>query len=265
MRVEIAADGGRHSIHCRELGSGRAPLLHLHGGWGYEIYPLDPCVAELAPRYRILIPDRIGYGGSGRLERAMPLDFHRRAAEETLALMDALGIERAVLWGHSDGACTAVWMGLEAPERCVAVVLEALHFDRAKPRSKGFFQTMVKQPRAFGPKVAAMLATEHGETYWEDLLRYEGAVWLAIRETPHAYADLFDGRLGELTPPVLILHGAQDPRTEPGEIEAVRKALPGATARVIEVGGHCPHSEPAASGEATAALVGFLDGLELRL
>jgi pimeloyl-ACP methyl ester carboxylesterase len=45
----------------------------------------------------------------------MPLDFHRRAAAETILFLDALGIERAVLWGHSDGAVISAMTGLAAP------------------------------------------------------------------------------------------------------------------------------------------------------
>ena len=262
MRVQIQLEGATRSIHCRELGRGQLPLLHLHGGWGYEIYPLDRCLSALEERYRVLVPDRVGYGGSGRLAGPMPLDFHRRAADETLAVMDALGLDSAFLWGHSDGACTAAWMGLLAPERCRGIVLESIHFDRAKPSSVEFFRTMAREPREFGERVARVLAAEHGDDYWQELLRHEGRVWCEIRATPHPHGDLYDGRLGELAPPVLVLHGARDPRTEPDELHQVRAALPGATACVVEAGGHCPHSESSAWREATAAVVGFLDDVQ---
>ena len=62
-------------IHYRDAGAGTgAPLVILHGGWGYEIYPFDRQIAALAPSHRIVIPDRTGYGGSGRLER-QEIDF----------------------------------------------------------------------------------------------------------------------------------------------------------------------------------------------
>src|SRR6185436_16540878 len=97
----LAPDMSPVRIHYRQSGAGR-PIVILHGGWGYDIYPFDRQVDALSPAHRIVIPDRTGYGGSGRLAR-QETDFHRRAAEETFAVAAALGLERPVLWGHSDG------------------------------------------------------------------------------------------------------------------------------------------------------------------
>ena len=125
----------RVTIHYREFGRGR-PLVILHGGWGYEIYPFVRQIVELESRFHILIPDRSGYGHSTQVTGEMPLDFHRWAAFETFSFLDALGIESAILWGHSDGAVIAAMMGLIAPERCASMVLEAFHFLRRKPGSR---------------------------------------------------------------------------------------------------------------------------------
>src|SRR6267142_278721 len=53
------------SIHYREQGAG-LPILFLHGGWGYEMYPLDRQIEVLSATRRIIIPDRSGYGRSPR-------------------------------------------------------------------------------------------------------------------------------------------------------------------------------------------------------
>ena len=123
-------------IHYREAGAGR-PLVILHGGWGYEIYPFDRQIAALATGHRIVIPDRTGYGGSARLDR-QATDFHHCAAAETFAVIEALGLERPVVWGHSDGAVIALLMGRAAPERLSGVVAEATHYYRNKPASRDF-------------------------------------------------------------------------------------------------------------------------------
>ena len=256
--VRIELEGHDVAIYCRDLGSGEVPLIHLHGGWGYAIYPFDRQVEALGERFRILIPDRAGYGRSGRRQTGFPLDFHQRAARETLGVMDALGLERAMLWGHSDGACIAVWMGLEAPERCEAMVLEAFHSRRVKPRSREFFETMVTDPLSFGERVCAVLAAEHGDDYWRELLGYSGAVWLAIGESDDPDTDLYDGRLAELSRPVLVLHGAEDPRTESSEIESAVGQMPAAELRLIEEGRHCPHAESRVWDGATAVASEFL-------
>jgi len=132
-------------IHCREHGSGR-PLVFLHGGWGYGVYPIDRQIEAFQKELRIIAPDRSGYGRSTLVTNEMPLDFHRRAAEETLAVLNALGIERATFWGHSDGAVIAAMIGLKAPERCEQLILEAFHYFRKKPSSRGFFERFSAHP-----------------------------------------------------------------------------------------------------------------------
>jgi pimeloyl-ACP methyl ester carboxylesterase len=232
------------------------PLLVLHGGWGYEFYPFDAQIAELAER-RIVIPDRTGYGKSHRLP-VLPLGFHRAAAAEHLATLDALGIERCAIWGHSDGAVIAAIMALHWPERITAIILEAIHLDRRKPRSRAFFEMMLGNPDGFGPRVAARLAADHGEDYWRTVLNAGGRAWLDI--AAHPDDDFYEHRLADIAPPVLVLHGADDPRTEPGELDRVRRELPSAAIHMIAGAGHSPHSERAASAEATRVAASFLRG-----
>jgi pimeloyl-ACP methyl ester carboxylesterase len=245
-------------IHYRDTGTG-SPLVFLHGGWGYEIYPFDKQIAALGDRFRILIPDRTGYGRSRRIDH-VPSDFHQRAASETLRLLDALHLERPVLWGHSDGAVIAAMIGLAEPERIKAVIFEAFHFYRSKPGSRAFFETMAGDPALLGERVGTTLARDHGEDYWRKLIVMNGAAWLKIAdESTHPNEDLYDGKLAELRVPSLFLHGSRDPRTEPGEMEAVREQLPGARIEIIEGGAHSPHSESAAYGECNRIAREFLD------
>ena len=242
-------------IHVREAGAG-PPLVFLHGGWGYEIYPFDRQLDAFGDR-RVVIPDRTGYGRSPRITD-LPVDFHRRAAAETSRVLDALGIERAALWGHSDGAVIAVWMGLAEPDRFTAVILEAVHFYRVKPRSREFFETAVRDPDSLGDRVCRVLERDHGSD-WRTLIRLGGTAWLALADTaPRPDADLYDGRLGELAPRATFVHGAEDPRTEPGELDAVRRALPDAVFAVIPGAGHSPHSERGVFEECNSAVRAFL-------
>jgi pimeloyl-ACP methyl ester carboxylesterase len=247
-------------VHYRDIGSG-PPLLLLHGGWGYEIYPFDRQIAALSSTHRIVIPDRTGYGRSGRLS-AQSADFHQRAAAETVAVMDALHLERPLVWGHSDGAVIALLMGLAHPQRIAGLIVEATHLYRSKPSSREFFAAMMASPDALGERVASVLAREHGDG-WRDLIRINGAAWLRIADegtTPDE--DLYGGRLPQLRVPTLIVHGARDPRTEPGELDALGAALPRARVAVIAEGGHSPHSERLVADEVTDAAVRFVSEVE---
>src|SRR5260370_36810084 len=97
------------TIDYREFGRGK-PLVILHGGWGYGLYPFDRQVPEFENQFRMLIPDRSGYGQSTHFDGQMPLDFHPRSALETLPFLDALAIERATLCDHTDRSGIAALM-----------------------------------------------------------------------------------------------------------------------------------------------------------
>ena len=265
-------------VFYREAGAGR-PIVILHGGWGCEIYPFDRQIAALTVHHRFIVPDRTGYGGSGRLVR-QDTDFHHRAAAETCAVIDALGLDRPVVWGHSDGAVIALLMGLADPGRLSGIIVEAAHVFRSKPASREFFDAMMRDPDGLGDRVTGVLACEHGDA-WRDLIRANGDAWLRIANDPSApTADLYGGRLAELSLPTLVIHGARDPRTEPGELDAMREALgrthgsaptAGGVAadprvgparfEILAEGGHSPHSERATADEVTRLVQRFLSEL----
>lgn len=123
------AGGKPVTISYRRGGQGPA-LVFLHGGWGYDFYPID--TATLSSAHTLVIPSRSGYGLSSSLD-LFPPDFHHCAVIETLGVLDALGIEKGVWWGHSDGAVIAAMAAIHTPQRVDAVILEALHYFAAEP------------------------------------------------------------------------------------------------------------------------------------
>ncbi len=242
-------------IHVRETGRGPAAVL-LHGGWGHEAYPFDAATAALAPDHRVLTPDRAGYGRSDPIP-SLPPGFHALMAEETLALLDALGVDRAALWGHSDGAVVAAWAAILRPDRVSALVLEALHFVKAKPGSIDFFENGFSAPERFGPDVLAALERDHGER-WREVCARGARAWLdIIADGLRRGGDLYGGRLCEIRAPTLLLHGRRDPRTEPGELEAAHRALPHSRLELLDAG-HAPHASATAGAQAIALAAAFL-------
>ena len=260
-RSPLAPGRSPVDIHYREWGTGLSSvsLVFLHGGWGYQIYPFDRQIEAFGGRFRIIAPDRSGYGGSSRIEE-LPEDFHQHAATETFAVLDALGIERAVLWGHSDGAVIAAIMGITDPSRLRGLILEATHYDRAKPSSREFFEEIASNPDRLRDRTTEVLSKDHGPDHWRTVVRANGRAWLRISEQSDLpEKDLYDNRLSQLTVPAIFIHGSKDPRTEPGELVAIHRQLPRVPIRVIEDGGHSPHSGSGPADECNALAGEFLE------
>lgn len=254
MRVPL--DAPRGEVDVAVAGDG-PPVVLLHGGWGRGYYPFDLATRALVEAgHRVLAPDRLGFARSSPVDE-VPVDFHVRAARETLAILDALGVDEARLWGHSDGAVIALHLARLAPRRFPALAVEAAHLWRRKPASRRFFETMADAPESFGEKVARRLETEHGAR-WRDILRLHGRAWLRLAdEARDERHDLYDNRLADVRAPALVVHGARDPRTEPGELDALLAALPRATPLVFPEAGHAPHAERATEAQTARRVVSF--------
>ncbi len=112
-------------------GSG-SPVILLHGGlghsgnWGYQV----PALVESS--YRAVVIDSRGHGRSTRDPRPFSYEL---MASDVLAVMDELHLEKAVLVGWSDGACTALLLAAAAPSRVAGVFFFAcnMHPSGLKP------------------------------------------------------------------------------------------------------------------------------------
>jgi pimeloyl-ACP methyl ester carboxylesterase len=253
-------------IVYRDVGGGE-PLVFLHGGWGYGVYPITQQIKAFKNKVRFIIPDRSGYGRSTPVSAPMPIDFHQRAAEETLLVLDKLGIQRAMFWGHSDGAVIAAKIGLTAPERCERLLLEAFHFEPGKLNSRSFFKQFALHPEDVKDKMQNLLIADHGKSddkhkdRWKKVVQRNCRVWLKLAaQSEGPNDDLFDGRLGKLKVPVIFMHGSGDPRTEANEMARVQRALPRAEMRFVETGRHSPHSERKSWKQCNETLCEFLAG-----
>ena len=237
------------------------PLVLLHGGWGYSLNPFDRQLENLRDDFRVICPDRSGYGGSARLSDGdeLPADFHYLAAIETLSVLDNLGIERASFWGHSDGAVISSILGFTAPARVSRLILEAFHLYPMKPHSRQLFETLAYEPESLGVELCDRFAREFGREHWRKLISSHAKAWLELAaQSRGPTEDLYHGRLREITAPTLFIHGEFDPRTEPGELESAASQLAHAEMRIIRGAAHSPHSESASADLSTQIVSEFL-------
>lgn len=112
------------NIAYAEIGpSGGRPVLLLHG-WPYDIHAFGEVAPLLAERgHRVVVPYLRGYGATRFRDPSALINGQQSAlAADALALMGALGIEKALIAGFDWGARTTIAMAALWPECCKAIV-----------------------------------------------------------------------------------------------------------------------------------------------
>jgi pimeloyl-ACP methyl ester carboxylesterase len=239
-------------------------LLHGFGSQTLTWRHLMPALAGAGP---VLAFDRPAFGLT---ERPMPGDWPRganpyTAASQvglTIALMDAYGMDRAVLVGHSAGGSLALEVALAHPERVVGLVLVSPAVVRgggAPAWSRPLLQT--PQMSRVGPLAMRQLGGQPGEDFlraaYADPSRLDpvdvAAYRLALRvnDWDRALWELTKasrepqllGHLGRVDVPVLVLSGAEDTIVPFEQSEQVAARLPRATLALVPDCGHVAHEE----------------------
>jgi pimeloyl-ACP methyl ester carboxylesterase len=117
-------DAGALSVGYAEAGPGDGPAVLLLHGWPYDIHSFVDVVPLLvAAGYRTIVPYVRGFGTTHFLSRDTVRNGQQAAlALDTIALMDALAIDRAILAGFDWGARTADIIAALWPERTTGLV-----------------------------------------------------------------------------------------------------------------------------------------------
>ena len=128
-----AVPGVRHSyhelptgvrLHVAEAGASGAPAIVAAHGWPQHWWMWRGVIPVLAATHRVICPDLRGFGWSGQPADG---DFAKqRLADDVLALLDALGIERAGYMGHDWGGWAGWLLGVRAPERFSRLLLVSI-------------------------------------------------------------------------------------------------------------------------------------------
>ncbi len=267
-------------VHYKLAGQGQPALVLLHG-LGASVFSWREVMVPLSHLGTVIAFDRPGFGLTSR---PMPGDWQGEnpyAAESqarlTVDLLDGLGIQKAILIGHSAGGSIAVLTALRFPQRVEALVLvsPAIYEGGGAP---GWVRPLLSLPqvRRWGPLFVRSIAGRGASllaSAWHDpskiepevlagyakgwqVPNWDRALWeLVLASRP---LDL-ERHLDELHMPVLVLTGDDD-RWVPTE-QSIRLAseLPRAELVVVPDCGHLLQEEaPVAFMGATSAFLAKL-------
>ena len=243
------ANGVTLAFH--EQGPGSAPAVVLLHGWPDSWRSFELVLAALgssSPPVRALAPSLRGFGHSDR-----PADGYRPhdLAADVVAFLDAVGVSRAVLVGHSMGSFVAETVAVEHPDRVRGWCSSAGSSGSAATTAVGEVATLLTDlsdpiDRDFvvefqGSALVRPVPEAFFATLVDEATMAPARVWRSVmdglRTVDHSAA------LAAVTVPSLLIWGAEDGLIPEAERDALVLALPAAEVELYEGVGHSPNWE----------------------
>ncbi|MGW0230384.1 alpha/beta fold hydrolase [Actinopolymorpha singaporensis] len=226
-----SVDVGEVRLAYRVAGDPKSPPLILLHGVGSDGSSWNPVVPGLAREWRVYVPDLRGFGRSdwpGRYSFEL-------MATDLLGFLDALGLDRVVLTGHSMGGVVSYLLALDHPDRVSALVL-------------------VETP----PPLPQRRPEPQRPDGQDGPLGFDWPVRPAIVGQVNRPDPCWWQRLAEITAPTLVVAGGPASPFSQKEIDAMAARLPAGQLVTIAVG-HGVHKE--APEEFVSVVRRFLAGV----
>jgi len=267
------------NVHYKTYGQDGPVFILLHG-FGASLFSWHAVTAPLAEYGTVIAYDRPAFGLTERpmeWEGGSPYSLQSQV-ELVVGLMDALGIEKAILVGNSAGGTISMQTALQYPERVQALILvdPAVYAGGGAP---AWTRPILKTPQMnhIGPLIARQIQArgpEFIELAWHDpskitpeilagyqkplqVENWDKALWyLTVSSQDSGLAE----RVGELTLPTLVITGDDDRIVPTAQSTRLADELPNAILRVIPQSGHVPHEEHPV--EFMQAVIEFLSTLK---
>jgi pimeloyl-ACP methyl ester carboxylesterase len=257
---EFEHDGWR--LAYGDDGSGPAVLL-IHGVL-MDRTMFDAQVEALSNRYRVIRPDLRGHGESEH--RSEPYD-QWDLMEDDVALLDHLGIERAVWGGVSQGGFQSLRAALRHPDRVAGLVLidtQAGPEDETRaPMYEASAQVAVESgwnEDLLGIAASMLIgasATDELRQHWIDRwLAQDTSDALRVIQSVTRRDDITD-RLSEIDAPAIVIHGTEDVAIDMDRARGLADGLGGPMDFLTVEAGHSSTVEQ--PDAVSAAIEGFLE------
>lgn len=227
-------------FHYIDVGKG-VPLLLLGGTLGSAEIDFGPQIEAFRHDWRVIAPDRRGYGKTRPPTRDFPDDFYQREAKDMAALAAALKLPPAIVLGWSEGADVALCLAAMFPEQVCRVIVWG-GVVRADSEDIALFEAR-RDVSQWPQKARAGFDALYGPAYWEKAWND----WCDVMGRLHAAGgDVRLAALDRIDCPVTILHGSKDPLIRLAHPTELHRRIPHSSLQFIEGAGHNPqltHSE----------------------
>ncbi|MFD3705728.1 alpha/beta fold hydrolase [Nocardia sp. NPDC058658] len=252
------------NVHFR-TDARHGPTLLLAHGFLMDTSMFDPVRNVLAHTdINVVTWDARGHGRTGY--GADPRFDYWDLATDGLRVLDALGIEHAVVGGVSQGGYAALRMALLAPERVTGLALLDTEADACTRAEETYYENFFDEwcgtadLHALAQDLAPRLIGGTDPQIWQSwITRWLAADRTAIRPAADCLIgrDSVLGRLGEISVPALVLRGEHDHTSTADKSARLAHALAGASGvHTVAGAGHgCALTHPVQVATALAAVV----------
>jgi pimeloyl-ACP methyl ester carboxylesterase len=248
--LQYLVDG--HRLEARRIPGRKADLpaiVMLHEGLGSVAHWKEfPSLLAEATGAEVFLYSRYGHGDSDALQEARAVSYMHHEAQAVLPeILKQAGIQRPVLFGHSDGASIALLYAGMFPDAPAGLILEAPHVFVEDLTVSSIAQARVLYLQTDLPQRLGRYHAHAGSLFWG-----WNNIWLdsAFRSWN------IESCLDLIHCPVLVLQGAQDEYGTAQQIDAIQRKIPSASTIILEDCKHAPHRDRC---EATlAAITQFL-------
>ncbi|MFG2602445.1 alpha/beta fold hydrolase [Streptomyces sp. NPDC048514] len=233
------------------------PLVFVHG-WTADRHRWDHQLAHFSGSRRVVRLDLRGHGES----TGAGVPTIAALAEDVLALLDHLGIERCTMIGHSMGGMIAQTIALARPDRIERMVLVGSIGRMTYSRGRGLLMaasTLVPFKLFVAANIQRAFAPGYPREEIRAHVRASAGTPREVVMTLYGAMRAFDvlDRAGEIRTPTLMVHGYHDVQLPVRQMLRMAKAYPDAVVRILDAGHELPLEKPA---ELTALLDRFVTG-----
>ena len=249
-------------VHALVSGRGDAPAVVLSNSLGSTHRMWDAQLDALEGRFKVVRYDTRGHGDSPVPDGPYTIDD---LADDVVALLDRLGIERAHVVGLSLGGMTAMRLAARNPDRVDRI---ALLCTGAQLLPASAWSERAALVRAEGSAAVAVAVVERwftpGYLAAHPDVRIELEHMVAATSA-QGYAGCCDAiaemdlreQLSSITAPTLAIAGADDPATPPVRLEEIAAGIPDSKLLVVQQAAHLANAEQ--PGIITPALIAHLE------